>query len=109
MGFFSSSGPRRTAREVIGQVQGPRTKVRGAATLDFGLWTLDPHRFSQAILSGGRIGPSVQLTRKGLSVPGRTQPRHAPKPQPIAASVENSEGRRSSPTIFASAENIGMG
>ncbi len=59
--------------------------------------------------SGGRIGPSVQLMMTAFSIPGMTQPRQAPKPHPISASVENSEGRRRPATIGARAANIGMG
>src|SRR5512144_3114416 len=61
------------------------------------------------IFSGERIGPSVQLTMNGFSTPAMTHPRHAPKPQPIAASVENCEGRDRFATIGASAANMGIG
>ncbi len=44
-----------------------------------------------------------------FSVPGMTHPRQAPKPQPISASVENSEEIPAGPTTFARAANIGIG
>jgi hypothetical protein len=46
---------------------------------------------------------------KGFSVPGMTHPRHAPNPQPIAASVENSAGTPRAAAIGAKAANMGIG
>ena len=51
----------------------------------------------------------MQEITKGFSVAGITQPRQAPKPQPMAASVENSEGQSRRCTTRASAANIGIG
>src|SRR6266536_4211085 len=65
--------------------------------------------FSHALFSGARIGPSRQEITNAFSVAGITQPRQAPKPQPIAASVENSEERPKRSTTRARAANIGIG